>query len=123
MEWLPETPGMKALIVDDHPAMRRLIASLLPAEWESTQCGNGREAVEAYPRTRPDCVLMDVEMPVEDGFSAARRIRAQDPAAWIVFISQHGGSAFSAGAREAGGRALVSKSDLPQLVDHLPATR
>lgn len=112
---------MKALIVDDHAAMRRLLGSCLPDAWEFAECGDGAAAVTAYPGLRPDCVLMDVEMPVMDGFTAAARIRAFDPAAWVVFVSQHVGAGFRAEAARLGARGFVPKQQLEQLAAALPA--
>ncbi len=111
---------MKALIVDDHAAMRRLLGSCLPDAWECAECGDGAAAVTAYPEVRPDCVLMDVEMPVMDGFTAAARIRAFDPAAWVVFVSQHSGAAFRDEATRLGARGFVPKQHLDQLAATLP---
>jgi CheY-like chemotaxis protein len=111
---------MKALIVDDHAAMRRLLGSCLPDAWEFAECGDGAAAVTAYPGLRPDCVLMDVEMPVMDGFTAAARLRELDPAAWIVFVSQHAGAGFREMAARLGARAFVPKQHLDQLAATLP---
>ena len=112
---------MKALIVDDHAAMRRLLGSCFPDGWDCTECADGAAAVRAYPALQPDCVLLDVEMPVMDGFTAAARLRELDPAAWIIFVSQHAGAGFREMAARLGARGFVPKQQLDQLAAALPA--
>jgi len=78
-EGYPEAAKAHALLVDDDPVMRILVREALE------QCGlmvdeaeDGQQALSAYKRTRPDIVLMDVMMPLMDGFEACRLLRA-DP--------------------------------------------
>jgi CheY-like chemotaxis protein len=67
----------RILIADDNVADRLLLATLLEQmDCEVFEAGNGREAVNAFNVHKPDLVFMDVHMPVEDGFSAARQIKA-----------------------------------------------
>ena len=72
-----EIAKARALLVDDDPVMRMLVREALE------QCGlvvdeaeDGGQALSAYKRTRPDIVLMDVMMPMMDGFEACRLLRA-----------------------------------------------
>jgi Signal transduction histidine kinase len=76
-EGCKETTKGRALLVDDDPVMRILAREALE------QCGlmvdeaeDGREALSVYEKTRPDIVLMDVMMPLMDGFEACRLLRA-----------------------------------------------
>ena len=72
----PEAP-MRLLLVEDVAVNRELIATLLaPFEVEIEACENGALAVEAMARGGFDLVLMDVQMPVMDGLTATRAIRA-----------------------------------------------
>jgi two-component system, sensor histidine kinase and response regulator len=71
------TAKARALLVDDDPVMRILVREALE------QCGlmvdeaeDGQQALSAYKRARPDIVLMDVMMPLMDGFEACRLLRA-----------------------------------------------
>lgn len=95
---------MKALIVDDEPLARERLIALLQ------ECGNvdifeeasnGREAVEAVARFRPDFVLLDIRMPVMDGMEAAQHIGTFDEPPAIIFCTaydEHALAAFEASA-------------------------
>lgn len=68
----------RVLIADDHEMVRRGIRSLLESSRRNMQvleAKNGKEAVEMAIRCKPDLVILDVSMPLLDGFSAARQIR------------------------------------------------
>ncbi len=73
---LPET-ALRLLVVEDVPVNRELIQTLLsPFDIEITTAENGVEAVERLKQEPFDIVLMDVQMPVMDGLTATRAIRA-----------------------------------------------
>jgi len=77
--------------VDDHFAARTTIRSLL--DWHSFQvCGDakdGKEAIDKVIELKPDIVLLDINMPVMDGITAAYEIRRISPATKIVFLTIH----------------------------------
>jgi PAS domain S-box-containing protein len=74
-----ETGGLRILLVEDNAVNQRLTIRLLEKmQHDVTVVGNGRLAVEAATESRPDVVLMDVEMPVMDGVEATRQIRADE---------------------------------------------
>jgi len=104
---------MKILIVEDSRAnllgltqcVERLGAKALPVE-------NGSDAIDMFCRERPDLVLLDVILPDIDGFTVARRLRAQEnPGEWtpIIFLSALGEDADIAKGIAAGGDDYLPK--------------
>jgi DNA-binding LytR/AlgR family response regulator len=93
---------LRTLIVDDEPIARRLLAEELAEMEAATVIGeaeNGEEALRQIEDLRPDLVLLDIQMPVMDGFEVIRRLRGPLPA--IVFVtafSEHALRAFEIGA-------------------------
>jgi len=108
------------MIVDDHPRMRKLIRDLCAgAADEFIEFACGEDAVTAYDRLHPDCVLMDIEMPGMNGLTATRAIRSSDPTARIIITTSHDTPSFRQQAMLVGANAFVSKDDLsnlPQLI-------
>ncbi len=71
-----EDAPVRALVAEDHPANRRIIELMLaPMGVDVTLVANGAEAVEAFKRHDWELVLLDMQMPVLDGVSAARAMR------------------------------------------------
>jgi two-component system NarL family response regulator len=87
-------PAISLLIADDHPLILAGLAALLQSSADFTLLGqacDGRQAVQAYARLRPDVVLMDLSMPVLNGVEAIAQIRQADPQARILILSTHQG--------------------------------
>ncbi|QPF72337.1 diguanylate cyclase [Roseateles sp. DAIF2] len=90
---LPSSPSpLTILVVDDQSATRVALAAELDLAGHRVLEADGADwALELFRRHRPDLVLLDVEMPVNDGYWAARAMRAAEPGGWtpIIFLSQH----------------------------------
>jgi diguanylate cyclase (GGDEF)-like protein len=81
---------MHVLLVEDQLSVRSSLRRQLEAHGHSvTEAETAMEAVAAFQRQRPDLVLMDVVLPVEDGYWAAREIRSLEGSDWtpIIFLS------------------------------------
>jgi signal transduction histidine kinase/ActR/RegA family two-component response regulator len=68
--------GLRVLLADDHPVNRKVVSLILGEGVDLVSVENGLEAVEAFQASEFDLVLMDLQMPVMDGLSAIRAIRA-----------------------------------------------
>ena len=66
----------RIVVVEDQPDSRQIIRDMLaPTDYEITEAENGEEALAAITKQRPDLILMDVQMPIMDGYTATRRIK------------------------------------------------
>lgn len=84
------TRPARILLADDLPLFRRAIATLIDEQEDLEvvgQADTGVEAVELAASLQPDIAVLDVEMPVMDGISAARRIRETLPEVRIVMLT------------------------------------
>ncbi|MCW6051379.1 response regulator [Lyngbya sp. CCAP 1446/10] len=74
----PNQPCYRILIVDDREDNRELLVKMLsPLGFKLQQAANGREAVEMWENWHPHLILMDVRMPVMDGYEATKEIKAR----------------------------------------------
>ncbi len=83
----PEQPSYKILIVDDQITNRQLLIQLLgPLGFELQEAKNGQEAVQLWQSWQPDLILMDVRMPILDGYQATKQIKSLENHAKITPI-------------------------------------
>jgi two-component system, cell cycle response regulator DivK len=67
----------RILVVEDQPDNRQIIRDMLaPTDYEITEAENGEEALAAIAKQRPDLILMDIQLPIMDGYTATSRIKA-----------------------------------------------
>jgi CheY-like chemotaxis protein len=72
----PGTGPFRILVVDDAPANRALLYTLLrPVGFELAEASNGVEALDVFEKWSPSAILMDMYMPLMDGYEATRRIK------------------------------------------------
>jgi DNA-binding NarL/FixJ family response regulator len=105
---------MRILIADDHEIIRRAVITILGsrgdiAQW--TEAVNGRDAVEKARESNPDLILLDVSMPVLDGFGAAKEIKQHLPGVPILFFSIYDDEAVLEQARSMG-KGVVLKDQM-----------
>jgi CheY-like chemotaxis protein len=87
-------PKKKVLVVDDEKSLSELImkALVIMGNYKVERAFNGQEALEKYKSFSPDIVLMDVEMPVMDGYESSSRIKSFDPGARILMLTGNPGN-------------------------------
>ena len=66
----------KVLIVEDVDLNRDLVVQLLEDQYQVIEAVNGQEGLEVAERERPDLILMDLSLPVMDGWEATRKLKA-----------------------------------------------
>lgn len=78
---------MKVLIVDDEQANRLILQAMLKkSSHEVIEACNGQEAIDLFDEHQPDLVLMDVMMPIMDGYEATKRIKESSAAHFVPVI-------------------------------------
>jgi PAS domain S-box-containing protein len=117
---IPDRP-VRVLLAEDHPTNRRVVELILDAlPVELTCVENGEEAVEAAALQTYDLILMDMQMPVMDGVTAVRRIRAARPLRMgprICMLTANAMPEHREASRQAGADAfLVKPLDAAELI-------
>jgi DNA-binding NarL/FixJ family response regulator len=105
----------RILIVDDHPSFRATVRTLLLADGFEVvgEAEDGRSALEAVEKLRPDLVLLDVQLPDMDGFAVIHELyRRKSYAPKIVLTSSHDESDFGPIVARCGAAAFVPKGEL-----------
>ncbi len=104
----------RVLLVDDYPDAREMYSEYL--QFSGFEVVNGMEALQRAADEAPDIILMDLSLPVMDGWEATRRLKADPRTADIpvVALTGHALAGISEGARQAGCDAFVTKPCLPE---------
>jgi DNA-binding NarL/FixJ family response regulator len=103
---------VRVLIADDHRLFAEALEAILDADERIEVVGeanDGAEAVELARKLTPDVVLMDVSMPVLDGFEATGEIRAAGEAPCVLMLTGANSRADVDRSREAGASGYVTK--------------
>ena len=107
--------SIRLLVVDDHPLLREGVRAVLEDETDVSvvaEASNGREAVEAYDKHRPDVTLMDLQMPEKSGTDAIKEIRSRFPEARIVVLTTYKGDVSALRALRAGAVGYLLKGQM-----------
>jgi two-component system, cell cycle response regulator DivK len=107
----------RILVVEDQEDNRQIIRDMLSAtDYEIMEAESGEQALAAVAKQRPDLILMDIQLPVMDGYEATRRIKA-DPALRsipIFAVTSYALSGEEQKARAAGCDEYVAKPYSPR---------
>ncbi len=107
----------RILVVEDQEDNRQILRDLLGSVgYDMDEAHDGQEALVAVAKQRPDLILMDIQLPIMDGYEATRRIKA-DPATKdipIIVVTSYALSGDEGKARDAGCDAYVTKPYSPR---------
>ncbi len=107
----------RILVVEDQADNRQILRDMLAStDYEMTEAEDGEQALAAVAQQRPDLILMDIQLPILDGYEATRRIKA-DPALRsipIIAVTSYAMSGDEEKAREAGCDDFVPKPYSPR---------
>ena len=119
------TDTIRVLLADDHLVVRAGLRALLRSAPDVTVVGevsNGREAVDAAARLRPDVVVMDLSMAELDGVAATKRIVEAGTPTNVLVLTMHGEEEYLVDALGAGAAGYLVKSAAErELVDAIRA--
>jgi len=104
--------AIRVLIVDDVAPVRRDLRTVLTLSGKLEIVGeasNGLEAIRLTESLKPDVVLMDLEMPVLDGYEATRQIKASFPSCRVIALTVHDYESAHAEAQQSGVDAFLVK--------------
>ncbi|MBA2781340.1 MAG: response regulator transcription factor, partial [Rubrobacteraceae bacterium] len=114
---------LRLLLVDDHALFREGLISLLSYQDDFAVVGEAENAESALGQARalePDIVLMDIELPGEDGVAATRRLTTELPAVTVVMLTVRDDSQTLFEAIKAGAQGyLVKNARSRELLEHL----
>ena len=115
---------IRVAIAEDHPEMRVALRLLLRLARDMEVVGevaNGQEAVDCVKQLQPDVLVMDIQMPVLNGWAATRQILVLGLPTSVILISLNRGKYIASKAAEVGAKGFLSKDYLPTSL--LPAVR
>lgn len=111
--------AIRVLLIDDHAVVREGYRRLIEkhsgidvaAEADSAATG-----YEAFKKTSPDVVVLDISMPGRGGIDLVRQIRQLDASARILIFTMHASATYAQQAFRAGARGYVTKSSPPEVL-------
>ncbi len=109
---MPEPDTVRVVIADDSDLFCSALEAILEPEPGIAVLGrasDGEEAVRLAQEHRPEVLLMDISMPVLDGFTATERIRAQVPETAVVILTGSADEADLERATAAGAAGYITK--------------
>src|SRR6476660_747374 len=116
----------RILLADDHPKVRRHVRDALETlkGWEVCgEASTGREAVAMTEIYAPDIVVLDLSMPELNGLEAARELSKKFPHTVVFILTMHDAHELIREVLAAGSRAVLTQSNLQDLIDEVQNVR
>ena len=121
MEAVRKPQKIRVLIADDHRLFAQALEAILATDDRLDVAGHARDGAEAVRLALsldPDVILMDIAMPVMDGFQATRQIRKQRPKSCVLMLTGSNSRTDVDRARESGAAGYVTKDRIAaELID------
>jgi len=110
--------SIRVLVVDDVPQVRQGLMTMLKLATKNLapsievigEAQNGYDAIQLSQTLHPDAILMDLEMPVLDGYAATQSIKSKDPSIFIIILTIHDDLYSRQKASQAGADVFIEKS-------------
>jgi two-component system, NarL family, invasion response regulator UvrY len=115
---------VRILVVDDNPAVRHYLRSLLEQQssWQVVdEARTGAEAIQRVTKNPPDMILLDFQMPDLNGLDVARQISRAFPEIPILMVTIHMSKQLAEEAQRVGIRGACAKSDVGSIVEAVEA--
>ena len=113
--------SIRVLIADDHRLFAQALEAILATDERIEVAGHardGREAVELADKLEPNVILMDIAMPIMDGFQATRQILKEQPGSCVLMLTGSNSRSDVDRARKAGAAGYVTKDRIAaELID------
>lgn len=102
---------LRILLADDHKMFSQALGSLLD-DYELTTVEDGQTLVDVASRLDPDIIIVDISMPVLNGFDAVRKLKKEGCSAKIIFLTMHADADLVAEALRCGASGYVLKQSV-----------
>jgi two-component system invasion response regulator UvrY len=106
---------IRILVVDDNPAVRHYLRAILEQQSAWRVCAEARTGEETLQRVQdstPDLILLDFQLPDQNGLEVAREIHRLRPATPILMVTIHMSNQLATAARLVGIRGICAKTDI-----------
>jgi two-component system response regulator PrrA len=119
---MTDTPRRRLLVVDDEPLILEVLTEHFKSEYEVETALNGADALGAILRSRPDVVMLDINMPRMNGVQVLKDIKQIDDTIAVIMVTANEQVAMAADALRSGAFAYVPKPFDFRYLDHMLAS-
>jgi len=104
------TNNLRVLVADDQSEVRKVVTKIVAEKFQVVgMADNGRRVLELAGLLSPDIILLDISMPIMNGFEIASHLKKAGSPARVIFMTAHEDSVFVEAALSAGGWGYVTK--------------
>ena len=119
---MTDTPRRRLLFVDDEPLILEVLTEHFKSEYEVETALNGADALGAILKSRPDVVMLDINMPRMNGVQVLKDIKQIDESIAVIMVTANEQVAMAADALRSGAFGYVPKPFDFRYLDHMLAT-